>query len=127
MAIPVQNGLSSLTIFTSDTADGLRIVETGQFSTGQQVNRVLEAPPTIPVMDVLGEIVEPGLFASGASGTPTAGVPPTPAPTVYEAVATASTGKQPEVTSPYASDPAWEVDSTHPTVSVSGVTPGQNT
>jgi len=126
MAIPTQNTLSSFAILTSNKTSGLQSVTLGGASTGQQVNQVVGAAPTIAPEAVLGEVVESGLFSSQKSGVPTAGAPPTPAPTVYSAKATASTGQQPEVSTPD-TDAAWQVYSTNPTVSVSGVTPGSNT
>lgn len=118
--IPNQTGLDTTYIFTaaapggtpgpaSAPASSLLVAVPNQASAAggdaQQVAAATEtlasAGITVPVEQILGESQEAGLFASIEASAPTAGVPPTPAPTVKEFTGTASDGNQPSVSTPF--------------------------
>jgi hypothetical protein len=133
--IPPQNGLNvSNVIFTSKLSgtpgpaseagqSSLLVVTPGGASTGQQAALSTEslssAGVTAAPEGLVGEIhgasyqangsveAEPIPLATASSGSPTAGAPPTPAPTVVGfTTAEASNGQQPNVTTPF-SNAGW--------------------
>jgi hypothetical protein len=137
--MPNQSGISTFFIATCSKAAGPQAIELPVTSTGQQPSGTsafeggLTSLPTVPVMQSLGEVhpgaaganTTPTIYAEIEEAVPTAGVPPTPQPTVKNSQAWASTGAQPSVTTPFTGSD-YETDTTHPVPAASGVTPGQN-
>ena len=133
--IPNQDGLSTQYIYTavkpagspgpaSQPATSIKVFTPGQASTGQQGSATTEtlasAGITVPVQQILGESheaeagdaadVSPAIYADISAGAPSAGQPPTPAPTVKVASGAASTGNQPTQTTPFTSS-QWSTKS----------------
>ena len=123
--MPNQTGLATPYIFTAVAPGGtpgpasapsasLKVYTLGQASTGvvgsATTESIGDAGITVPVNQVVGEIQEAGVFGTITASAPTAGVPPTPAPTVKSATSAASTGQQPAVSSPF-TDGSWTTKS----------------
>ena len=133
--IPNQDGLSTQYIYTvakpsgspgpaSQPSTSIKVFTLGQASTGQQGSATTEtlasAGITVPVQQLLGESheaeagdvsdVAPAIYADISAGAPTAGLAPTPAPTVKIASGAASTGNQPGQTTPFTSS-QWNTKS----------------
>ena len=111
MSIPNQDGQASTVIYTSNHASGLQQLTIPQASTGQQPTTTpVSAPPTTPVQQVLGEYQESGLFAAQNSGNSSAGQQEGAGTVVKVAGASAATGQQPSVTTPFSATP-WSTKS----------------
>ena len=132
--VPNQTGLATPYIFTavapggtpppaSEPGSALKVFTPGQASTGVVGSATTEtlgaAGITIPVDQLVGELHDGADEANGTvadplgtitASAPTAGVPPTPAPTLKEFSGAASTGQQPAVTTPF-TDTGWATKS----------------
>ena len=105
MSIPTQKGIGTPYIYTSDSG-GVKVFETPAASTGQQASApatesVASKGITVPVVQVLGEYNESGIFASVNSAG---------SPVVKSAAQSTSTGAQPPADSTYLYAP-WSTKS----------------
>ena len=105
MPIPTQKGISTTYIYTSDSG-GVKVFETPAASTGQQASApakesVAAMGIAVPVVQVLGEYDEAGIFASVNSAGSTV---------VKSAAQSTSTGAQPPTDSTYLHAP-WTTKS----------------
>ena len=119
-SIPNERGFSHAAplIYTSN-ANGVQVYETPAASTGQQASQptsesLVSAGIMVPVVQVVSEYVEAGIFATKNSGAPSAGHVEGINTTVYKASQSTSTGNEQNPGSgqsnPFLVSP-WSVDS----------------
>ena len=120
-SIPNERGFSHAApnIYTSDSG-GVKVYETPARSTGQQASQPADqtlaaAGIIVPVVQVLSEYIEPGIFGAKSSGAPSAGEVEGAKTTVYKASQSHSTGNEQNPgsgqTNPFNVNPPWSVDS----------------
>lgn len=120
-SIPNERGFSNAApnIYTSDSG-GVKVYETPAASKSQQgslpaTETLGAAGITVPVVQVLSEYIEAGIFASKNSAPPSAGQVEGTNTTVKKASQSTSTGNEQNPgsgqTNPYDVNPPWATDS----------------
>lgn len=120
-SIPNERGFSHTAplIYTSDSG-GVKVYETPAASGSLQgslpaTETLAAAGITVPVVQVLSEYIESGIFGAKKSGAPSAGEVEGTKTTVYKAEQNASTGNEQNPgsgqTNPFDVTPPWLVDS----------------